>query len=144
MQPQRDISTTTSAVRGAASLDRAPAPTFAEYIPTVSAAVTDATRRVYDIYWNHILHQWGNRGLDEPTPSEIKQFVEHVRTRVVIRRNARGGRGAAEHFIAAFRRLYRNAEPKSTRSLPPQATILRSMRCYCAYTPKPPADAAAP
>jgi integrase/recombinase XerC len=92
-----------------ASLDRVPAPTFAEYIPTVSAAVTDATRRVYDTYWNHILQQWGNRRLDEPTPSEIKQFVEHVRTHVVVRRNARGGRGAAEHFIAAFRCLYRHA-----------------------------------
>jgi hypothetical protein len=29
---------------------------------------------------------------------------------VVARRNARGGRGAAEHFIAALRCLYRHAE----------------------------------
>lgn len=52
--------------------DRTPAPTFAEYIPIVSGAVTDATRRAYDTYWNHILEHWANRRLDEPTPSEIK------------------------------------------------------------------------
>ena len=32
--------------------DRQPVPTFAEYIPIVSAAVTDGTRRVYGSYWN--------------------------------------------------------------------------------------------
>lgn len=51
--------------------EREPAPTFAEYIPTVSRAVTVATRRVYGTYWNHILKQWANRRLDEPTPSQI-------------------------------------------------------------------------
>jgi integrase/recombinase XerC len=94
--------------------EREPAPTFAEYIPTVSAAVTDATRRVYGTYWNHILEQWANRRLDEPTPSEIKQLMEYVRTHVVVRRNARGGRSAAEHFIAAFRCLYQHAENDAT------------------------------
>jgi len=90
--------------------EREPAPTFAEYIPTVSGAVPNATRRVYGTYWNHILEHWANRRLDEPTPSEIKQLVEHIRTHVVVRRNARGGRSAAEHFIAAFRCIYRHAE----------------------------------
>jgi integrase/recombinase XerC len=30
------------------------APTFAEYVPVVSAAVSDGTRRVYGSYWNRI------------------------------------------------------------------------------------------
>jgi integrase/recombinase XerC len=47
-------------------------PTFAEYIPVVSAAVSDGTRRVYESYWNRILQHWPDRHLDEPTPSEIK------------------------------------------------------------------------
>lgn len=34
--------------------DRAPAPTFAEYIPVVRAAVSNGTRRVYGSYWNRI------------------------------------------------------------------------------------------
>jgi hypothetical protein len=72
-------------------------PTFAEYIPIVSAAVTDGTRRVYGTYWNRIDEHWGHRHLDEPTPSEIKQLVEHVKVNVVTRRNARGGRSAGEH-----------------------------------------------
>jgi integrase len=56
-----------------------------------------------------ILDQW-HRRLDEPTPSEIKQLVEYIKAHVVARRNARGGRSAAEHLIAALRCLYRHAE----------------------------------
>lgn len=93
-----------------APASRAPVPTFAEYIPTVSAAVTDGTRRVYGSYWNRIAEHWGDRRVDEPTPSEIKQLVEYVKVNVVARRNARGGRSAGEHLIAALRCLYRHAE----------------------------------
>ena len=85
-------------------------PTFAEYIPIVSAAVTEGTRRVYGSYWNRIQQHWGHQHLNEPTPSEIKQLVEHVKVNVVPRRNARGGRSAGEHLIAALRCLYRHAE----------------------------------
>ena len=94
----------------AAPVSRPPVPTFAEYIPTVSAAVTDGTRRVYGSYWNRIAEHWGHRHLDEPTPSEIKQLVEYVKVNFVARRNARGGRSAGEHLIAALRCLYRHAE----------------------------------
>ena len=45
---------------------RRPAPTFAEYIPVVSAAVSDGTRRAYGTYWNRVLDQWGTRRLDAP------------------------------------------------------------------------------
>src|SRR5688572_3701528 len=88
---------------------RAPAPTFADYVPLVSAAVTAGTRRVYGSYWNRITEHWGQRRLDEPTPTEIKSLVEQIRANVVVRRNARGGRSAGEHFIAALRCLYRHA-----------------------------------
>ncbi len=85
---------------------RPPAPTFADYIPQVAQAVTPGTRRVYASYWNRITEHWGHRSLDEPTASEIKQLAEHIRTQVVTRRNARGGRSAAEHLIAALRCVY--------------------------------------
>jgi integrase/recombinase XerC len=85
------------------------APTFAEYVPQVSAAVTDGTRRVYGAYWNRVLEHWAHRRLDEPSPSEIQQLSEYVRTHVVARRNARGGRSASEHLIAALRCLYNHA-----------------------------------
>jgi integrase/recombinase XerC len=94
----------------AAASDRTPAPTFAEYIPIVEAAVSGGARRVYGTYWNRITEHWGTRRLDEPTPSEILQLAEHIKAHVVARRNARGGRGATEHFIAALRCLYRHAE----------------------------------
>lgn len=83
--------------------ERPLAPTLATYVPVVSAAVGEGTRRVYGSYWNRIVEHWGIRRLDEPTPSEIQQLAEHIKTHVVTRRNARGGRSAAEHFITALR-----------------------------------------
>jgi integrase/recombinase XerC len=91
--------------------ERAQLPTFAEYVPVVSAAVTAGTRRAYGSYWNRIVAQWGERRLDEPTPSEIRQLMKLVKASVVPRRNARGGRSAEEHVVAALRCLYRRAVP---------------------------------
>ena len=88
---------------------RKPVPTFAEYVPVVSAAVSAGTRRAYGSYWNRIVDHWGDRRLDEPTPSEIRQLMAYVKTHVVARRNARGGRSAQEHLVAALRCLYRRA-----------------------------------
>jgi integrase/recombinase XerC len=89
--------------------DRKPVPTFAEYVPVVSAAVSAGTRRAYGSYWNRVIEHWGGRRLDEPTPSEIRQLMTYVKTHVVARRNARGGRSAEEHLVAALRCLYRRA-----------------------------------
>jgi site-specific recombinase XerD len=85
-------------------------PTFAQYIPIVSASVSEGTRRVYGTYWKKVLDHWAQRRLDEVTPSDIRALREHVKTDAVPRRNARGGRGAAEHLIAALRCLYRRAQ----------------------------------
>jgi integrase/recombinase XerC len=41
----------------AATEQRASAPTFAEYVPVVRAAVANGTRRVYESYWNRIVEQ---------------------------------------------------------------------------------------
>jgi integrase/recombinase XerC len=90
--------------------ERAPAPTFAEYVPKVSAAVSPGSRRVYGSYWNRIVEHWGTRRLDEPTATEIEQLCVTIKAAVVQRRNARGGRSAAEHLIAALRCVYRHAE----------------------------------
>jgi integrase/recombinase XerC len=84
-------------------------PTFAEYVPVVSAAASAGTRRAYGSYWNRGIHHWGERCLDEPTPSQIRQLMTWVKTHVVARRNARGGRSAQEHLVAALRCLYKRA-----------------------------------
>jgi len=93
----------------AARQERPAVPTFAEYIPVVSAAVTAGTRRAYGSYWNRFTERWGQRRLDDITPSEIRQLMTHVKTHVVARRNARGGRSAAEHLVAALRCVYQRA-----------------------------------
>jgi integrase len=84
-------------------------PTFAEYIPVVSAAVSASSRRAYGSYWKKVAQQWGSRRLDEPTPTEVKQLAELVRAGALVRRNARGGRGAVENLLTALRCLYRHA-----------------------------------
>jgi len=84
-------------------------PTFAEYVPVVSGAVSAGTRRAYGSYWNRVVGQWGGRRLDEITPSEIRQLMAYVKAHVVPRRNARGGRSAEEHLVAALRCLYQRA-----------------------------------
>ena len=38
---------------------RKPVPTFAEYVPVVSAAVSARTRRAYGSYWNRVVEHWG-------------------------------------------------------------------------------------
>jgi hypothetical protein len=88
---------------------RKPVPTFAEYVPVVSAAVSDGTRRAYGSYCNRVVEHWRSRRLDEPTPSEIRHLMTYVKTHVVARRNARGGRSAEEHLVAALRCLYARA-----------------------------------
>jgi hypothetical protein len=87
---------------------RKPVPTFAEYVPVVSA-VSAGTRRAYGSYWNRVVEHWGSRHLDEPAPSQIRQLMAYVKTHVVARRNARGGRSAQEHLVAALRCGYQRA-----------------------------------
>jgi site-specific recombinase XerD len=89
--------------------NRPPVPTFAEYVPVVSATVTAASLRAYRPYWNRTVVRWGERRLDEPTPSEVKQLVAYVKANAVQRRNGRGGHNAAENLISALRCLYRHA-----------------------------------
>jgi integrase len=84
-------------------------PTFDEYVWQVAEAVSPGTRRVYDAYWRRICQHWGTRRLNEPTPLEIKRLAETIRADVVVRRNAPGGRSAAEHLVAAMRCIYRHA-----------------------------------
>lgn len=55
-----------SDILAADTWDRALAPTFAAYVPTVSAAVIEGTRRVYRSYWNKVVEHWGDKRIDEP------------------------------------------------------------------------------
>ena len=85
------------------------APTFAEYVPRVSDAVSSGTRRVYGSYWNRVLGVWAPPPITDISALDISQLAEQVKATVVKRRNARGGRGAAEHLIAALRCMYKYA-----------------------------------
>jgi integrase/recombinase XerC len=110
-------------------------PAFADYIPSVSEAVSAGTRRVYSTYWNRVIQTWGARPITSVTPLEISQLAEQVKASVVERRNARGGRGAAEHLIAALRCMYKHAvadgiltEDENPAARVPKPRRLRSTR----------------
>jgi len=78
-------------------------------MPVVAKTVNDANRRAYGSYWKKVVDQWGERRLDVPTASEVKQLGEHIRATAVVRANARGGRSAVENLITALRCLYNQA-----------------------------------
>jgi len=110
-------------------------PAFAEYIPRVAQAVSAGTRRAYSTYWNRVIQAWGPRPITSVTPLEVSQLAEQVKTSVVQRRNARGGRGAAEHLIAALRCIYKHAvadgiltEDQNPAARVPKPRRLRSTR----------------
>jgi integrase/recombinase XerC len=110
-------------------------PTFADYIPRVSQAVGDGTRRVYRTYWNRVVEAWGPRLITSVSPLEISQLAEDTKANVVHRRNARGGRGAAEHLISALRCMYNYAvadhflsEDENPAARVPKPRRLRSTR----------------
>jgi hypothetical protein len=50
-----------AAVDAAAPRGRAGVPTFAEYVPIGSGAVSDGTRKAYGTYWNRVVEQWGRQ-----------------------------------------------------------------------------------
>jgi integrase/recombinase XerC len=115
--------------------ERSDVPVFEDYIPKLSDAVSDGTRRVYASYWSRVLQAWPRRRITEPTPSEISQLAEQVKATAVKRSNARGGRGAAEHLIAALRCLYNYAvadgiltEAENPAARVPKPRRLRSAR----------------
>jgi hypothetical protein len=82
---------------------------FADYLPRVSQAVGDGTRRVYGTYWNRVVEAWGPRLITSVSPLEISQLAQDIKANVTPRRNARGGQGAAEHLIGALRCMYNHA-----------------------------------
>ena len=60
-------------------------PTFAEYIPRVSQAVSPGTRRVYTTYWNRVVEVWGARLITSVSPLEISQLAEEIKANAAAR-----------------------------------------------------------
>ncbi len=56
-----------------------------------AGGVRPGTRRVYSSYRNRMEKHWSERRIDEPTPSEIRQFLVEMQSELVIRRSGRGG-----------------------------------------------------
>ncbi|KFZ80858.1 integrase [Amycolatopsis sp. MJM2582] len=89
---------------------RRPMPTIREWIPVVAALLSRSTAASYGSYWAKAEAVWGDRPMDTITATEIKAQSEIARATAVVRRNSRGGRNAAENFIAAVRCLYKHLE----------------------------------
>lgn len=87
---------------------REPVPTISEWIPVVAGLVSPSTASSYGSYWRKAEAAWPGRRMDTITASEIKAQAEIVRRTARVRRNSRGGRNAAENFIAAVRCLFKH------------------------------------
>lgn len=85
-----------------------PIPTISEWIFVVTDLVSPSTAASYGSYWNKAAAAWPGRRMDTITASDIKTQAETVRRTARVRRNSRGGRNAAENFIAAIRCLYKH------------------------------------
>ncbi len=94
----------------AARTARPAAPTFAEYIPVVSALVSDGCRRAYGSYWNGSRSSGAAAASTSPRRRRSVSSSSTSGPASVPRRNSRGGRSAAEHLIAALRCMYKHAE----------------------------------
>ena len=92
----------------AAPQDRPPVPTFAEYVPVVSAAVSAGTRRAYGSYWNRVIEHWG-----EPAPGRAHPVGDPAAD--VLRQDPR--RGPPQRP----RRAQRRRAPGRRAALPVQA-----------------------
>jgi integrase len=111
-----------------------------EYIDVVQAAVGDGARRAYRTYWQRIRDAWGTRGLDEPTPSEIKSLMHQARAVAVSRCNAPAHRNACRRGDAlALRR--RDLDPHHSlielhkkgntfRQQPVSPTLVRALTAH--------------
>ncbi|MEU4219759.1 hypothetical protein [Actinoplanes sp. NPDC026623] len=51
---------------------------FAEYVPVVAAAVAQGSRRVYGNYWSRVVERWGDRRLDQVTPTEVETLMRQL------------------------------------------------------------------
>ncbi|MEU7477098.1 site-specific integrase [Lentzea sp. NPDC042327] len=84
-------------------------PTFEQFVPVAFEATSQGSRAVFQSYWNRIVACWGTRRLDEPTPRELVEVIEHFRATAKRRRHHTNGAGAAKHAYDALERLYRVA-----------------------------------
>ncbi|MGW5221326.1 tyrosine-type recombinase/integrase [Nocardia sp. NPDC004085] len=105
-------------------------PTFAEYVPVVSAAMPPGgTRATYMPYWKKIVAVWPDRRLDEPTITEFKQLIGTFQAQRRIRCSDRGGYGIEHTMVSALRYLYRHAvDDKLIRPADNPATRLAKPR----------------
>jgi integrase len=102
-------------------------PTFAQVDPLVRERVPAPSRRIYGTYWDRIVAQWGDRRLDEPTATEVRQLFELARETAVVRRSSNGGKAAALHTYYALSCVYRYAVEEQILS-PRQNVIARVER----------------
>ncbi|MEV0769617.1 tyrosine-type recombinase/integrase [Nocardia salmonicida] len=85
-------------------------PTFGELIPKVRARLSEGTLRTYNTHFDHLLAQWANCGLDEPSKTDLEEIASRIQADARVNRASRGGTSAVEHFISATRCVYRYAE----------------------------------
>ena len=108
-------------------------PTFADYIPRVSQAVSDGTRRVYSTYWNRVVEAWGPETHHLGVPSREGPAHKHEGPRAHhprVRQN--GGDGAQRprrQRAAAVRVPSRVRRRRARHPCVVQGPVIRATLC---------------
>ena len=79
-------------------------PTFEEFMPLVRAAASPGLQRSYKSYWDRIVECWGGRRLNEPTPRDVDDLLEHIRANALRRRTHVDGAGAVRNGATPVKR----------------------------------------
>jgi hypothetical protein len=130
----------TNLIHGATN--RAPAPTFAAYVPIVSNAVSGPSRRAYSSYWKKIVEHWGGRRLDEQTASEVKQLAEHIRISAGSSAGTAAVDGARSRTSSPPFAVFTTTQSTTATSPPPRTPLAKStshagLRAHAVPSPMP-------
>ncbi|WP_170224515.1 Helicase associated domain protein [Actinokineospora cianjurensis] len=85
-------------------------PTFAEVMPAVRQAASEAHLTAYRSYWNRVQAMWGELRLHEVSPNQVRELLAHTQTTAQVRRTSSDpGASAAINMFGALRFVFNYA-----------------------------------
>lgn len=103
-------------------------PTVRDFLPVVTKASKDTTRRTYATYWGLLVRDLGDKRLDEVATSDLRALANTARAAAVKRRNSRGGVSAEENCVGALRAFFRCAVEDGHIPVSPASAVEKPKR----------------
>ncbi|MEO6085491.1 MAG: site-specific integrase [Umezawaea sp.] len=84
-------------------------PTVSAYLPQVLAAASPSQLQRYGVHWTRAVEAFGERRLDQVTPSDVVALQRLATRQAQVRSTTRKGRYAGESAVRAMRMFFRLA-----------------------------------